>query len=280
MRSAALISLLLPAFTTSCVIELGDFGGVKASKEDTLSYSPSTAVSEIFIDTFNGGVTVAVGEGGTVQGTSKAWASSSSTAKAQERLATMNWSFAEEGGGRVVLRMGQPASGGSNNAGASAKLTVPAGVRVLVDTSNGPVEIIGAFPYAWVDTSNAPVRIEGATDVDVDTSNAPVIVVASGKIQIDTSNAPVTYNGSSRDFLIDTSNAPVEVGLQGDWNGEGVVDTSNGSIRLSCSGLLQCELQHRTSNGKLHLDGPAVSGAGGKLELDTSNGSINVKHGG
>ena len=272
--------LLLPALFASCVIDLGGGTGRKAEKEVALAFAPTAAVTEVFVDTYNGSVRVEAGEGAGIEGTSKAWARGSSADGAAERLAGMEWTFAEETGGRVTLRMSDPASGGSNNAGASATLKVPAGVRVLVDTSNAPVEVIGEFPYAWVDTSNAPVRVEGARDVEVDTSNAPVTVVAEGSVTIDTSNAPVNYRGGSRAFRIDTSNAPVEVGLTGDWDGEGAVDTSNGPIAVTCAGTIQGAVQHRTSNGRFSLVGPEVGGERGKLELETSNGSITVRHGG
>lgn len=279
MRSTALLPLLLTAFAPSCVIELGDFGGVKATKNVDLVFDPSAPVTEILVDTYNGAVSIEVGEGGQITGTSKVWASGSSDERAKERLAGMNWTFAEEGKGRVVLKMARPASGGSNNAGASATVKVPVGARVLVDTSNGGVEIHGAFPFAWVDTSNGSVVVHGAKDVEVDTSNGPVNVQASGKVSIDTSNGGVTYRGSSTDFLIDSSNGDVEVALEGDWGGQATVDTSNGSITVNCAGVLHCMLDTDTSNGKLHVEGPAIESSGGRLNLETSNGSIWVKHG-
>jgi hypothetical protein len=268
----------LPFIAAACVIDLPDIGGVRSSRVDTLSFIPSASVTEVFVDTFNGGVTIAPGIGAGVSGSSKVWASGSTDEKANARLAEMKWTFVEETGGRLVVRMSEP-DGGSNNAGASATLQVPAGVRVLVDTSNGAVEVQGEFPYAWVDTSNAAVVVKGARDVFVDTSNGPVEVNADGKVVIDTSNGPVVYIGASNDFFIDSSNANIKVGLAGDWNGKGVVDTSNGSIGLDCSGVLNCALEHDTSNGRLKMEGPEIAGKDGSLNLQTSNGSISVKHG-
>ena len=123
------------------------------------------------------------------------------------------------------------------------------------------------------------VAKDGAKDVDADTSNGPVNVKASGKVVIDTSNGEVSYSGASTDFVIDSSNGDVDIDITGDWSGQGVVDTSNGSITLNCTGTLKCAMKHDTSNGKLHLEGPPLAGAGGQLKLETSNGSIWVKHG-
>ncbi len=279
MRSASRLLLLLPALATSCVIELGEWGGTKATRNADLAFTPSAPIQEILIDTYNGSVTVEATDAAEVVGTSKIWASASSQERAEKRLSTMDWTFTEEGNGRVVLKMSKPASGGSNNAGASASVKVPVGARVLVDTGNGGVEIHGAFPYAWVDTSNGSVVVHGAKDVAVDTSNGPVDVKSDGKVLVDTSNGGVRYAGSSTDFSLDSSNGDVEIALAGDWAGQGVADTSNGSITLNCAGTLQCGIQSDTSNGKLHVEGPQVAGSKGLLHLQTSNGSIWVKHG-
>jgi len=282
MRTPALVLLSVLAasgLSGSCVIELGDFGGVKASKDVQLAFTPSAPITEILVDTFNGSVTIEADEAGTVTGTSKVWARASSEERAQERMSSMNWTFSEEGKGVVTLKMAKPSSGGGSNAGASAVLKVPVGARVRVDTGNGEVEIHGPFPYAWVDTSNGSVVVVGAKDVVVDTSNGPVDVQADGQVSIDTSNGGVKYRGASRDFDIDTSNGDVQIDLLGDWSGKAVVDSSNGSITLNCTGTLRCALHHDTSNGKLHLEGPAVEGGSGKLSLETSNSSIWVKHG-
>ncbi len=268
----------LPFIAASCVIDLNNISGARSSRVDTLSFTPSAPVTEVFVDTFNGGVTIEPGTGAGVSGSSKVWASGSTDERANARLATMTWTFVEETGGRLVVRMSAP-EGGSNNSGASATLQVPAGVRVLVDTSNGGVEVKGEFPYAWVDTSNGSVVVNGAKDVFVDTSNGQVEVNADGKVVIDTSNGAVIYTGASKDFFIDSSNGNIDVGLAGDWNGKGIVDTSNGSIGVECSGVLNCALQHDTSNGRLKVEGPEVAGKDGSLNLQTSNGSIRVKHG-
>jgi len=279
MRSASRLLLLLPALATSCVIELGEWGGNKATRNEELAFSPTEPIREILIDTYNGSVTVEATDAAELLGTSRIWATASTQERAEKRLSAMAWTFTEEGNGRVVLKMSHPASGGSNNAGATAVLKVPIGARVLVDTSNGGVEIHGAFPYAWVDTGNGSVVVHGAQEVAVDTSNGPVDVKSDGKVLVDTSNGGVRYAGSSTDFTLDSSNGDVEITLAGDWSGQGVADTSNGSITLNCAGTLQCGIKSSTSNGKLHVEGPQVAGTSGLLNLQTSNGSIWVKHG-
>lgn len=279
MRSPAFLCLLLPALSTSCVIELGDWGGVKSSKDVELAFTPGAAMTEILVDTYNGAITIEASEAASVSGTSKIWASSNTQEGADVRVNSMSWTFTEEANGRVVLKLGRPVTGGSNNAGGSAVLKVPTGARVLVDTGNGAVEIHGSFPYVWVDTSNGAVKVHGAKDVEADTSNGAVEVKADGKVLIDTSNGRVTYTGSSTDFEIDSSNGAIVIDLIGDWSGKGRVDTSNGAITVNCAGTLRCSIQSHTGNGKLHLEGPQIAGGTGSLSLDSGNGSIWVKHG-
>jgi DUF4097 and DUF4098 domain-containing protein YvlB len=263
---------------SSCVIELGEYAGPKVQKDVELSHVIAGDVKEIFVDSYNGSVTIEAGPAGAVNGTSRLHARGRSEEAAQARLDSMTWGFSEEANGRLVLRLAEPVNGGSNNAGGSATLTVPTGFRVFVDTSNGGVEVRGAFPYAWVDTGNGPVTLDGVQEVEVDTSNGAVhITGADGKVYADTSNGPITYTGASADFTLDTSNGGIEVTLTGDRSGKGEADTSNGDVTVQCTGVLDCTMSASTSNGKVYS--PKLEGGRGKLLLDTSNGSITVKQG-
>lgn len=278
--ASLLLASALASAAPSCVIELGDWSGPKLTKDVELTHLPSGRLQEVFVDSYNGSITVTAAPGGEVRGTSRLHARGRDEATAQERLDSMRWSIEEQAGGRLVLRLSEPSSGGRNNAGGSAELSVPAGVRVLVDSSNGAVNVMGDFPYAWVDTSNGPVTVDGAREVEVDTGNGAVrIHGADGKVVADTSNGPVEYVGASPDFVLDSSNGNVVVRLTGDWSGKGHVDTSNGSVTVECAGVMDCAMDASTSNGKVRLTGPTLDSGRGSLRLDTSNGSITVAHG-
>ncbi len=281
MRLAPAIVLLgsLALLTPSCVIELGDFNGPRVQKDVELSYTSSAPVREFYVDAYNGNVSITEGTGSTITGTSRVKAQGRNDEQAKERLDSMIWNFSEEANGRVVLRLSKPVHGGTNNCGATADLQVPAGVRILVDTSNGGVTITGNFPYAFVDSSNGAVSLNGVKEVEVDTGNGPVRVMgADGKVIVDTSNGPVVLIGNSEDFHLDTSNGPVTIELSKDWSGKGTADSSNGSISLKCLGRMDCKLSASTSNGKVRVDGPALDSGRGSLTLETSNGSITVEH--
>jgi len=276
LKSSLLLAGAALCASTACVIELGDFSGPKLTKDVELSHSVSSSTKEIMVDSYNGSVTIEVGPAGSVSGTSKIYARGRSQESAQERLDSISWSFEEESNGRLVAKLGKPISGGSNNAGGSANLKVPAGVRVFIDSSNGAVDVNGDFPYAWVDTSNGPVTIAGVREVEADTSNGAIYITgADGKVYADTSNGPITYSGASPDFTLDSSNGGIDVTLVGNWAGKGHADTSNGDVTVNCSGVLDCTMDASTSNGKVYS--PELKGGHGKLHLDTSNGTITVK---
>lgn len=262
----------------ACVIELGDYSGPKAQKDVELSHAVGAGVKEFFVDSYNGDVTIETGPAGSVSGTSRLHARGRNEEIAQTRLDSMTWSFHEEGS-RLIARLAEPNSGGKNNAGGSASLHVPAGLRIFVDSSNGAVEVTGDFPYAWVDSSNGSITTTGVREVELDTSNGPVIITgADGKVVADTSNGGIRYAGASPDFHLDTSNGGVEVMLTSDWSGKGHVDTSNGDVTVECAGVLDCTVSATASNGKVHT--PKLTGDRGKLHLDTSNGNVTIKQGG
>lgn len=264
----------------SCVIELGEWSGPKVQKDVELTHEMSAGMTEVFVDSYNGSIKLTAGPAGSVSGTSRVYARGRNEESAQARLDSMSWSFDEQADGRLVLRLSEPASGGRNNAGGNVELRVPAGMRVLADSSNGGVEIDGDFPYAWVDTSNGTVTVSGVHEVEVDTGNGGVrITGADGRVVADTSNGPIEYEGASQDFMLDTSNGNVVIELSGDWSGKGHADTSNGDISVTCAGVMDCAMTASTSNGKVRVTGPGLESGRGKLHLDTSNGEITVTHG-
>lgn len=277
--SLLLLGALLAA-APACVIEIGEWSGPRVQKDVELNHALSASITEVYVDGYNGSVTITEGPAGSVSGTSRVFANARTDEAARERLDSMRWNFEEQAGGRLLLKLSEPASGGHSNAGGSVTLAVPAAMRVFVDSSNGGVEVTGAFPYAWVDTSNGGVRVTGARSVEVDTSNGGVeIRGADGKVVADTSNGRVIYEGSSADFHFDSSNGGIEVTLTGDWSGKGHADTSNGNVRVECTGVMDCAMHASASNGKVRTSGPSLDSGRGSLRLDTSNGSITVEHG-
>ena len=156
----------------------------------------------------------------------------------------------------------QPAEGGrmsnqDNDVQVDFEVRVPAGVRFVGRTVNGGIEATGLPGDAEAHTVNGGVRLEAAG-------------VARGE----------TVNGGIRASL-----------GRADWAGELKLSTVNGGIRLELPEGTNATVRAGTVNGSISTDFPltvqgrinrrqlnATIGSGGReLELETVNGSIDIK---
>ncbi len=156
----------------------------------------------------------------------------------------------------------QPGEGGhmntrDNDVIVEFEVKVPAGVRFVGRTVNGGIEATGLPGDAEAYTVNGAVRMEAAG-------------VARGE----------TVNGAIRASL-----------GRADWSGELKLSTVNGEIRLELPEGTNASVKAETVNGSIstdvpltvqgrfsrrHLNGQIGSG-GRELELETVNGSIDIK---
>jgi DUF4097 and DUF4098 domain-containing protein YvlB len=156
----------------------------------------------------------------------------------------------------------QPGEGGhmntrDNDVNVEFEVKVPAGVRFVGRTVNGGIEATGLPGDAEAYTVNGGVRLEAAG-------------VARGE----------TVNGGIRASL-----------GRADWTGELKLSTVNGGIRLELPEGTNASVKAETVNGSIttdfpltvqgrvnrrHLNGQIGSG-GRELELETVNGSIDIK---
>lgn len=258
------MNLSLPA--TILLLALGScsltfFGQERASREGSIAHTPSSGIHSIRIDGFNGDIDVIPSSGTEIRAQTKAYATGSTQAEADKRLAQMQWSF-RESGPTLHLELSRP-DRGSNNAGSDLlQLEIPSSWMVDVDTSNGNVDIATGFKTILVHTSN------GNLDIHSD-----------GKVRLRTSNGDIDFDGSSQDFQMTSSNGDIILALDGDWSGSGNAQTSNGKVSVRCSGVMDCGLRASTSNGKLNVYGPSLDNGAGNLTLNSSNASISVTHG-
>jgi len=156
----------------------------------------------------------------------------------------------------------EPGSGGhmstrNNDTEVSFNVRVPSGVRFNGRTVNGRVEV-----------NNLTADVEATTvngDVEVTTNG-----LASAK----------TVNGS------------ITVGMgRADWSGEMSFKTVNGSIDVSMPASLSADVEVKTLNGSISSDFPltvqgtfsrrhmsgTIGGGGRSLQLETVNGSVNIR---
>lgn len=156
----------------------------------------------------------------------------------------------------------EPGSGGhmnvrNNDTEVSFNVRVPSGVRFNGRTVNGRVE-----------ANNL------TADVDASTVNGDVEVTTNGLARAKTVNGSIT---------VSMGNA--------NWTGDMEFKTVNGSIDVSMPASLSAEVEVKTLNGSISSDFPltvqgnfsrrhmsgTIGGGGRSLQLETVNGSVNIR---
>jgi hypothetical protein len=181
----------------------------------------------------------------------------------------------EHAGGITVCAM-YPSTGGRTNECARGEgghmntrdndvkveftVRVPAGVRFVGRTVNGRI-----------DATDLP------SDADVATVNGGVEVTAAGNVRAETVNGSIHARAGKSDWKgtvdFETVNGSITVELPADTNAELEAETVNGGIETDF------ELSGATRRNRRHLSGTIGSG-GRRLQLETVNGSIQVRKAG
>ncbi|TAH36831.1 MAG: hypothetical protein EYC70_07535 [Planctomycetota bacterium] len=258
--------LSLAALTLSgCVIHVDGWSNDRSATREERVEVPLASATGLRVVTRNGSIEVSAVDGPAVICSAKftAWASSEDLAR--QRVDQLRLESRQEGG-RLVLEVVAPDR--EERYGAALRLQVPLHLALDLDTSNGDIDVLAAYPQVRADTSNGTVQAE----------------VSGGSAVLDSSNGSITLAGTPARFEISTSNGSVTVHLPGGWSGDGSVDTSNGSITIECAGALGCSVSADTSNARVRLEGGELrmlgSGAdavGPHVHLETSNGPITIR---
>jgi hypothetical protein len=221
--------------------------------EETVSQSfAPDGTARLVVEMFNGSVDVVTGSDNTVQVDVLKRGGGVSQQAAEDDLKNVEVTITQDGDTIRVVAKRTDQRVDLGNSGASARLRVPEGAILDLRTSNGTIGASG------------PVR-----DVTAETSNGPIDVRGSlGQLELNTSNGPITINGGSGLIDVETSNGPIDITAD-----NAVVNgrTSNGSFRFSGS-LAQGRSEMRTSNGNIVVTLPA--GAQFVVDADTSNAKI------
>jgi len=137
---------------------------------------------------------------------------------------------------------------------------VPYGIPLYVRNSDGEVAFLNTRGAIWAQLRNCRVIILNAgTDVDVQTTNGKIYVIKRfGRIE--------KYN-------LKTTNAPVEIGLA---DADVWVDMETTSGRFEISNFSY----YITYRDRGKLSGYIGSNPEGHISLETTNGSISIKHAG
>ncbi len=162
----------------------------------------------------------------------------------------------------------------AKNVTVSYDIKVPEGVRVsMVECSNGNIDVRGV-------------------------SGDPVLTTSNGNINASEINGVLLARSSNGDLVVSaidalaslrTSNGSIEAELQAVAE-DLEIRTSNGSIKLSINPELALDLEANTSNGEISFSNlglettlleqtaltGSMNGGGHKLNITTSNGSIDL----
>lgn len=157
--------------------------------------------------------------------------------------------------------------------GCDIEVRLPDATALVLESSNGAVNVTGMRGLLTIDTSNAEINVtDHAGEVRAETSNGPVNMVnVQGSVTVDTSNASVDVtlaDGNPGPFVIESSNGSITIEMDESFAGTLVADTSNGEVTVSKDGTI-------VSSGKDAVW--TATDAGPKSTLDTSNSDIEVR---
>lgn len=155
------------------------------------------------------------------------------------------------------------------------EITVPADVRLDLDTSGGSISVDGEMrATVRADTSGGSIKVDGGNDLHLDTSGGSIHVRrALGALSAETSGGSITvdYVGpSATDVNVDTSGGSIRVAVDPAAKLDIVADTSGGGVHVD--GFEHFDVLKKERS---HLSG-RLNGGGGRLRADTSGGSIRI----
>jgi DUF4097 and DUF4098 domain-containing protein YvlB len=214
-------------------------------------------------------------------------------ARTQERLDN-TFIIADQIGENLVVRVEWADGKRLSNEGCAFTIAMPATESIRLKSSNGALTVDSLDGFADLETSNGRITVtDHIGDVRADTSNGRIILESiDGSVFADTSNGSVRVFEVSGPVEVDTSNGSVVIELTNDNPGPIQVDTGNGSVKLAVGDGFSGVITADTSNGSINCGVRDVQahkisrhhwrfefpGEGGSSMIDTSNGSISIKH--
>ena len=263
-----LLFLALPGLVATAAID--------RKLEKTFSVSPGSIVK---VDISGGAITSEVGEPGKVVLTLlQHFKHADTEAEADEILAHYELT-SEQSGDEVLLRVKSKkkfnwSKGSQMNA--SAKIILPADVRVDFDTSGGAITMRGEMVSdVRCDTSGGSIKVDGGP----------------GAFNLDTSGGSISVAKALGTLKADTSGGSISIGYVGPDARNVNADTSGGNISIGVDAAGRFDLSAATSGGRVTVEGLAfaagkkdrshasgpINGGGAPLRADTSGGNITVK---
>lgn len=263
-----LFFLALPGVVASAAIE--------RKLEQSFDVKPGSIVK---VDISGGSIESKVGPVGHVGVTlDQRFRSADTEAEADEILKDYEITLTQNGDEVLLKVRSRKSNWGWNgrNYQASARLVVPADVRLNFDTSGGSISVKGEMSAdVRCDTSGGSIKVDGSSgSLNLDTSGGSISVGrALGALNADTSGGSINvdYVGPNASKVnLDTSGGSINVGVDASGNFDLVADTSGGRVSVSGLPFSAVKLSHTHASGK-------INAGGASLRADTSGGSITVK---
>jgi hypothetical protein len=155
-------------------------------------------------------------------------------------------------------------------------IKVPRHLDLQAESMNGGVNLTGTRGKATVETTNGNVQVgqvEGKLSAET-TNGSITIAEVAGSVKAETTNGSIKAQLTrvEGDLSFESTNGSVVVHLPADVRATLDASTTNGSVHSS----FEVAGGH---SSRRHLSGE-INGGGGKLALNTTNGSIRVENGG
>jgi len=257
---AALPVVALLSLTAACDIALSG-AREEATETWTRSY-PISAGGTVDLSTVNGRIEVVAGTKPTVEVTATKVAKAATKEGAADLLKKI--AIKEEvSGDAIKLRVERPGSNGGMHLGGWGQSTevryrveVPAATKLVLETTNGQIDVDGVRGAAKLETVNGTIKANGL----------------GGSISAETVNGGVDLGVASLDADVH-------------------VETVNGGVTVRLPATAKATLVGRTTNGGLSVDGLQVeeiersrrrlearlNGGGQRVEAETTNGGVTFK---
>ncbi len=267
----------------------GTLVGFRAKGQQTLT-APHIADSGIHVTTQNGSVQITADAAASeVVILANITASGDTQQDADRRLALVQVSAQRLTDGTLDVSSTFP-DGWRSNDSCALNITLPEAHGVVIDTSNGPVTLVGLAGDAKVVTSNGSIRVERQNGaINAQTSNGRIVIVQAGDaVEAQTSNGSVDIDGFALSARVKTSNGSVTCRADEGSAGPVTIHTSNGSVNLVVPASMPGVIDASTSNGGITVVGAAdvvgdkqhrsvrLSQSGPNSLIDTSNGRITI----
>ena len=277
LKKLSLVSLLcLLATAVGSCINIGGFGmQVKYERTVQLS-SPLSPGSSFEANTHNGSIKIA-GADITDCNLTATITARAKTEEDAKKLAERTKVKLQSFGDRLITKIDRPIFLRNQSVSVSLDVQVPNESDLELTTHNGSLEIKNITGQLNSTTHNGKITVEQVSGItELHTHNGSVTCrEISGNTRLKSHNGSIRVYYSKAapsvcDILLITHNGGIELETPSDFTGEVDISTNNGSIRTDLPITIVGKISKSKLSGK-------IGTGGGKLNLETHNGSIRLQ---